>query len=370
MNLLKGLNMGFTDSGNRLNLDVFAVEKTGNTRVSTSSNVAEEPRFPFSDYTNFLSELFKWQDQPGARIIAAGPVRPDVEIAADRAEIELNEISSESPFTVNISQLLKELQAGSGIFFLANPNRVTGANVSLEEIEEMVAAARGGLCIIDEFYCDGQAATALNLARQTNNLLVLRPVESPVGGRSNQLGLAAGSFETIEQLGRFMSNHQISGSQQQIMTAGQSDESTMRTRSDLVHSESIRISTTLSGIGIQCRLTPADFLLIRVAQPTQVANALTTAGVAIENLSGYPGLDQYLRYEIKSVRVSERLLNGFDRMPSDLYRIGAIDPRPIKLRRGAESAQTHAKERPAGRFRGKPVRKTTGAKTIKTSTTN
>ena len=41
--------------------------------------------FPFSDYTRFLSELFKWQDHVNAMIIAAGPVRPEVEIAADRA---------------------------------------------------------------------------------------------------------------------------------------------------------------------------------------------------------------------------------------------------------------------------------------------
>ena len=45
----------------------------------------------FVDFTPFMTELLKIFYKPGARLIASGHVTPEVELAADRAEIELVE---------------------------------------------------------------------------------------------------------------------------------------------------------------------------------------------------------------------------------------------------------------------------------------
>ena len=46
---------------------------------------------PFVDFTVFMSELLKTFYKPGSRLVAGGHVTPEIELAANRAEIELIE---------------------------------------------------------------------------------------------------------------------------------------------------------------------------------------------------------------------------------------------------------------------------------------
>jgi hypothetical protein len=93
---------------------------------------------------------------------------------------------------------------------------------------------------------------------------------------------------------------------------------------------------SLTRQGVQNRITATDFLLMRVADPARVGNFLAKHGTPIENLRGYPGLDNYVRYVIQSPLSNDRLLNAFQRMPADYYKMDDIDKRGVMLRRSAE----------------------------------
>jgi hypothetical protein len=74
---------------------------------------------------------------------------------------------------------------------------------------------------------------------------------------------------------------------------------------------------------------------MRVADPSRVGNALARYGTPVENLEGYPGLENYVRYVIQSPMSNDRLLSAFERMPSEYYRMDDIDDRSVMFHRPA-----------------------------------
>jgi len=61
--------------------------------------------------------------------------------------------------------------------------------------------------------------------------------------------------------------------------------------------------------------------------------------VPIENLDGYPGLDNYIRYMVQSEKSNDIFLRAFDKMPVDYYKMKATDKRILTLRSCSQGQQ-------------------------------
>ena len=123
------------------------------------------------------------------------------------------------------------------------------------------------------------------------------------------------------------------------MTAIQDGDATVL-RHQEIHDEALRLAVALTHLGVQCRLAAADFLLMRVASPKDAGNYLVTDKVPVENLDGYPGMKNYLRYRISSRESNDRLLAAFHRMPGNYVKMAGLDHRAVSMyrRKGTESA--------------------------------
>jgi hypothetical protein len=62
--------------------------------------------------------------------------------------------------------------------------------------------------------------------------------------------------------------------------------------------------------------------------------------VQVENLDGYPELKNYIRYEIQSELSNDFMINAFQRMPEEYYRMDNLDRRLIKLRKPTQGKKT------------------------------
>jgi histidinol-phosphate aminotransferase len=293
---------------------------------------------PFVDFTGFMAELFMLCEQGEASVIMGGYASPDVAIAADRAQLQLNEVLGISPFTGDPESVLRELVTGRETVCLANPNRVTGANFGLADLRMIARAVSEGTFIVDEHYFDFYGISALPLMDEFDNLVIIRPLATPSGMSSDECGFAVAKTEKIEELRRRCQWNRISRTLHKILSTALSNHEAMSVRLKSVHDESLKIAGALAKLGIQTRINATDFLLLRVAEPKRVGRFLSGRGIQVVNLDKNPDLTGYLRYQICTPRKRDALLRAFETMPPEYYKLPSADQRKLRLHRPGQTA--------------------------------
>lgn len=295
--------------------------------------------YPFTAAAPFLAGLLRALYRPGSRLQAVGHVTPEIEIAAGQAEIELLEHIGPSPFSGGMEAAFAGNPLPHDILYVANPNRVTGASFSVADLQRMAEAAPNGALIIDEYYYDYFGITGLPLLDGFPNVILLRSFGSTGGLRiGDEPGYAIACPQTVEWMKEAAPTAGIERLQARQLIDRLPDEETQAARLRGVHEESLRLAEALTRLGVQCRLSTSDFILLRVADPTRVGNHLTRSCVAIDNLDGYPAMQHYLRYQVSSPLANDRLLQAFQAMPPEAYRMKDLDCRAITLRLAAQAA--------------------------------
>ena len=304
--------------------------------VSRIAKVDKKMIFPFADATVLMTELLKMFDVFSGRLLSIGHVTPDVAIAADRADIKLEEIIPPSPFSGDIKTAVEQITNQDDIVYLANPNKITGANYSLADLEKLAQSVPKGALIIDEYYYEYFGISGISLLELFTNVIILRSFTAPFGIYSSDAGYVIANSSLIEKIKSSVQNSKISNTvRKMIFTAMVSDEA-ISLRLKEIHEESYRISSALHKMGVLCRITVADFLLLRVASTKDVGNFLSSYKIAVDNLDGYPAMENYLRYRIESYYSNNNLLKAFEKMPVHYYQTKKIDRRQVTFRHPPE----------------------------------
>lgn len=288
--------------------------------------------WPFADSTEVLTGLFGLYYTPGTSLITAGHIDPAVEIAADRAEVPLRETMGLSPFSGDVDAALNAISSPTDMIFVANPNRITGANFSLSELERLARAVPRGALIIDEYYFEHFGISGAPLLESLPNIVILRSFTASFGIRSSDAGYIMATPQAINRIREAMPETRLSAITRKTILATLVNDVALQNHLGEVHEEGLRLATELNRRGVQCRLTAADFILMRVQDPAAVGNSLARGKVTIENLDGYPSLNNYVKYQILSPLSNDAMLSAFRRMPQELYQMKSPDRRAVKMR--------------------------------------
>jgi len=302
----------------------------------------------YADYTDAMTELFKFLEPSTGEVLVVGHTTPNLAIAVDRANLKLVEVLGTSPFSGDICRVLDRIVDGNAVIYISNPNRVSGASIGPSDLEKLARSVPNGHLVVDEHYLEYLGVSAVPLLARFDNIAVLRPLAQNVRGR-HQSGFIVATDSRFRHFSESRRSRIDSVSSKKLPAAVLSGDIKPDERLKATRSESVRISRALTKLGIQNRITPTDFLLIRVAQPTQVGNYLATVRTPVENLDGYPGLRRYIRYFIQSIDSNDDFIRAFERMPSEYYRLTDLDMRPATVRRGAEQAKLDGHKSPRKR---------------------
>jgi histidinol-phosphate/aromatic aminotransferase/cobyric acid decarboxylase-like protein len=286
----------------------------------------------FVESTPFVADILRSAYRPSVRLVSAGHVTPDIAVAADRADVSLVEVIGQSPFTGDIDKVIAAVQSPDDIIYIANPNRVTGTTYSLAELERLAAAVPKGLLIVDECYYDHFGITVVPLIDGHTNVVAMRSFTASFGITSADTGFIVASPERIKRLQTSAPVENMSLTIRKTVLATLMNDQALANHLQEVHDESLRLSTELNRLGVQCRITAADFLLLRVKDPMSVGNELASRRIQIENLDGYPQLENYVKYRIQSFLSNEHMLETFRKMPTELFRLKSFDLRAQALR--------------------------------------
>jgi len=199
------------------------------------------------------------------------------------------------------------------LIFLACPNNPTGNCWSLENIEE-IANAANGLVVVDEAYSSFTEQTAMPLALQHNNLVVMRTL-SKIGLAGLRLGYLVGVAEWIHEFEKIRMPYNINVLTQASVSFALQHFDFLEKQTAQLKENRQRLMAQLSEIdAIKVFPSQANFALVRVPEGKagQTFTSLKQQGVLIKNLDGgHPLLKDCLRITVSTEEENSRFLSAF-----------------------------------------------------------
>lgn len=199
-----------------------------------------------------------------------------------------------------------------GIVF-PNPNAPTGVEETQEAVEEIIAANRDVVVIVDEAYVDFGAESALPLLRKYDNLLIVRTFSKSRAMAGMRIGYAFGSEKLISYLKdvKFSYNsYTMSYPAQKIGTAAVKDEEYFRGIVKKIVDTREWAKEELRALGFSFPDSRANFIFAthKSVPAADIFRALREADIYVRYFNR-PRIDNYLRITVGTREEMEKLLD-------------------------------------------------------------
>ncbi|RNA64751.1 histidinol-phosphate transaminase [Prosthecochloris sp. ZM_2] len=257
-------------------------------------------------YTIFLSCLTK-----GSRVVIPVPSFSLYEKIASLIQADIVEVpmrADDLGFDVD-GIIAAARKANAALVVLSTPNNPTSGSLSLEEVRRIVEEV-DGIVLVDEAYIEfSRQESALSLIQQYNNVIVLRTMSKALALAGMRIGFALTNPELMREIAKpkipFTSNRLAEITLQRVLKHYGLVEEAVR----FILSERSRISRSLASIsGIRMFESDANFIIIRVDGCDEVFSTLKQAGILVRNVSGYPLMQNCLRFNIGLEKENDLLL--------------------------------------------------------------
>lgn len=204
--------------------------------------------------------------------------------------------------------------ARARITYLCTPNNPTGTPVPREVVERVVREAQG-IVIVDEAYAEFADWSAVDLLRESPNLIVTRTLSKAFGLAGLRVGYALGAPEAVREIAKARGPYALSApSEVAALAALAHDVGWMRERvADAVAMRTRLTSALRDGDAWRVYESAANFVLATPRDATlpdvmAIAAALRDEGIAVRAFAALPGIGGALRITVAPWPVMERLL--------------------------------------------------------------
>jgi histidinol-phosphate aminotransferase len=153
-------------------------------------------------------------------------------------------------------------EANGRVTFVCSPNSPSGTLVAASRLEELSRKVRG-LLVIDEAYVDFADESALVLARERENVVVLRTFSKSFSLAGLRVGLVFGAREVIAELVKVKDSYNLNRISIAAATAALDDYEWMQTNVQKVRATRARLCAALQNLGYEVLPSQANFILAR-----------------------------------------------------------------------------------------------------------
>lgn len=212
----------------------------------------------------------------------------------------LTELPLGDDFSLPLPGLLRELEHGPGVFFLANPAAPTGNAFPQHELEALLRAATPAWTVVfDEAYHQFAATDLLGLVRANPGAASLRTFSKAFGLGGVRLGYTLTSPELAENVQKMLLPFSVSALQLATGLTVLKHSDYVAARATEGREERERMYTELNGLPeLTVYPSQTNFLLFRVADAEAFFSALLEEGVLVRRQDHLPGLRGCLRVSV------------------------------------------------------------------------
>lgn len=212
-------------------------------------------------------------------------------------------------FTHDLDAMLKAITPQTRIVFVANPNNPTGTMVDGAAIERFMQKLPDHvIAVFDEAYIEllspDQQPDTLQYVKQKRNVFVLRTFSKIYGLAGLRVGYAVAPSEGVALLHRVRQPFNVNAMAQAAALAALDDDPHVERTRDMVRDGLAYLRRELTGMGLECVPSVANFILVKVGRGRELFEALRKKKVIVRPMDPY-GLPEYLRITVGTRKENE-----------------------------------------------------------------
>lgn len=209
--------------------------------------------------------------------------------------------------------LLKTVEAQQpDVTIICSPNNPTGCAVDDDALRALLRAARG-LVVIDEAYHEFAEHSVVPLLQEHENLIVLRTFSKAMAFAALRVGYLLASPDLAREIRKAVLPYNLNAlSQIAAEVAIENYESELRPLVKQIITERDRLFEELSRVhGLTPVASKGNFMAVKTAtDPARVFADLLARDILIRDVSSYPMLSDYFRFNVGTPEENDHFLKS------------------------------------------------------------
>ena len=217
------------------------------------------------------------------------------------------------PFTADWDADVDALLAtGARVIYLCSPNNPTGTIIARASLARIVEHA-AGVVVVDEAYAEYAPSSAIDLARSSNRLLVLRTMSKAFGLAGLRVGYAIGAPDLVAEVEKSRGPYKVSVVAERAAVAALStdiDWVQSRVAETIVNRR--QFAALLGTLGLSPLPSAANFLFVPTPNAVALERALWKRGVGVRLYRGLTGIGDAIRMTVGPWNLMVALIRGLE----------------------------------------------------------
>lgn len=271
----------------------------------------------FNGSDNALECICKAYVDDGDEIVVCSPTYDHFRVYTESCGGKVIQVYGDDPFQPKPQALLNSINEKTKIVYISNPNNPTGALYTQEQVESILQQAPHALLILDEAYYEFCGTTGAALVDRYANIIVTRSFSKSFGLAGIRCGYIIAHPECIKHINKVRIGKNINSLAQVAAIAALDDLAYTRNYIEKVNEGKKWFLNKLQASNIKAIDTPANFILVYVADPKQTTCFLEERNVYVRDRSHVNQLEGYIRITTAPVDIMERLWETFKSIPQE-----------------------------------------------------
>jgi histidinol-phosphate aminotransferase len=253
--------------------------------------------------------------EPGDRVLLVDPTYAMYRFYAELAGAQIEAARYDSEMRFPWQQVLRALTKAPRVFFLPNPNSPTGNLLALDELKNILKAARRTMVVIDEAYFEFSGVTVIPWIRKHKNLIVTRTFSKAAGLAGLRLGCIFANRELAAIMRKAQSPYPVNAAALAAAEAAMKDRAFIARTIREVRQGRKELERGLARLGIRYFPSGGNFLLVYFgARTKKLVSDLARRGILLRDRSSDFGGEGYVRITVGNVEQTGRLLRALEGM--------------------------------------------------------
>ena len=248
--------------------------------------------------------------RPGDAVVIPLPTFPVYERITRLHHADPAFVPPRRDLTFDVAEILDTArQRQARVVFLCRPNNPTGHAVSLEEAD-WLASRLDALLVIDEAYVEFAGETAVSLAEQRENVVLLRTFSKALRSAGLRIGYAIGHAEVLSEVAKALPPYNLGVIASETARRVLERRAAWEPELAEITAERERLRLRLAALPhANAMPSSANFICLRTPfESSDLSSRLADRGVVVRNLSEHPGLSDAVRITVGTREENDRLL--------------------------------------------------------------
>ena len=252
---------------------------------------------------------------PGKRVLISEPTFALYKQVATVLGGEVETVLLTPELAYDTEALLRTVEEKQpDVTIICSPNNPTGCVIETADLRRLLEIARG-LIVIDEAYHEFAQQSAVPLLSDHANLIVLRTFSKAMAFAALRVGYLLASPELVTEIRKAVLPYNLNAfSQLAAEVALERYPALLGPTVDAIIAERERLYTAISQIrGLVPVKSRGNFMVVKADKdPKMIFEELLQRDILVRDVSGYPMLREYFRFNVGTPEENDRLLRALN----------------------------------------------------------